>query len=79
MQRLPRVVRNNLVTRSLSTALQAQNVDGEFTETAEYPPIVDPSYYKSKARETLKWHEKIKKITTIEEKQIELNLKKYYG
>lgn len=75
--RASRVLRNNISgSRSLATALQRENVS---SETVEYPPIVDDSCPARKERKKLEWHEKIKKIETIEEKLIEINIPRYYG
>lgn len=74
------VFRQNLIkARQLSTQVQSKNENSEFSEHAEYPPIADTSYKAKKTREVLKWHEKIKKIGTIEEKLIEINIPRYYG
>lgn len=76
---VPRVLRNTFVTsRHLSTAPQ-RDVDSEYTDEAVYPPIMDNSRDAIKAREKNEWHMKIKRIGTIEEKLIEINVPKYYG
>lgn len=62
--------------RQLSTL---QNASNEYSEEPEYPPILDPSLRAKKGRRLHEWYEKIKKIGTIEEKFIELNLPRYYG
>lgn len=75
----PRSLRNQfIVSRHLSTVAQ-QDVDSEYTDEAVYPPIMDDSRDAIKAREKNEWHMKIKRIGTIEEKMIELNIPKYYG
>lgn len=51
----------------------------EYTETPEYPPIKDMSLQGRKLRERQALHKKIKEINTVEEKQIALNMPKYYG
>lgn len=79
MLRLARVRQNIIASRRLTTAIQQQNADSEYSEVAEYPPILDDSYKAKKSRTQLQWREKIKKISTIEEKLIEINLPKYYG
>lgn len=59
---------------------QAVLVDqNEYTETPEYPPILDMSLQKRKLREREIIYEKIKKLNTVEEKQIALNMPRYYG
>lgn len=51
----------------------------DYTETPEYPPIVDTSLKARKLREHQTIHEKIRKLNTVEEKQIGLNMPRYYG
>lgn len=51
----------------------------EFTDTPQYPPILDISYEARKGRETVEWHEKIKSLKTVEEKMFEINMPRYYG
>ncbi|KAG7300263.1 hypothetical protein JYU34_015833 [Plutella xylostella] len=51
----------------------------EYTETPEYPPIQDLSLQSRKARERQSVYDKIRKVKTIEEKQIALNMPRYYG
>lgn len=72
-------MRNTSCSRSLSTVLPVKATKSEFTETAEYPPILDTSYEAKKVRKTLEGRERMKTISTIEEKLIEMNMKKYYG
>ncbi|XP_075979606.1 mitochondrial ribosomal protein S30 [Anticarsia gemmatalis] len=57
-------------------ALVEQN---EFTETPEYPPILDQSLEARKLRERQELHQKIQELNTVEEKQIALNMPRYYG
>jgi hypothetical protein len=72
-------LKNNLVNRQLSTVIQQKNVDNEYSDVAEYPPIEERSIQINMLRRGKRWSEKIKKIETIEEKLIELNLPRYYG
>lgn len=51
----------------------------EYTDTPEYPPILDMSLEARKKRDREALYERIKNINTIEEKQIALNMPKYYG
>ncbi|XP_068622584.1 large ribosomal subunit protein mL65 [Battus philenor] len=53
--------------------------ENEYTETPEYPPILDMTLQARKLRERQKVHENIKKLNTVEEKQIGLNMPRYYG
>lgn len=63
--------------RCLSTKQEAQHE--EYTDEAQYPPILDLSYDANKLRKVQSWHEKIKSLNTIEEKLMELNMPRYYG
>ena len=49
------------------------------TENVIYPPILDLSYRASMRRKDDVWYNKIKKIETVEEKLIGLNMPHYYG
>ncbi|XP_013140448.1 PREDICTED: 28S ribosomal protein S30, mitochondrial [Papilio polytes] len=53
--------------------------ENEYTETPVYPPILDMSLQGRKLRERQSVHEKIKNLNTVEEKQIALNMPRYYG
>ncbi|XP_063368268.1 large ribosomal subunit protein mL65 [Cydia amplana] len=53
--------------------------DNEYTETPEYPPILDVSKEGVKLRKREAKNEKLKNLKTVEEKQIALNLPRYYG
>lgn len=64
--------------RTQSTQVAALNQD-EYTETPEYPPIVDQSLQARKLRERQAVHQKIQRLNTVEEKQIGLNMPRYYG
>lgn len=51
----------------------------EYTEYPEYPPIEDLSYEAKKKKEVEDWSDKVRKCRTVEEKQMKLNMRKYYG
>lgn len=51
----------------------------EYTEYPEYPPIVDRCREAKKKREIGDWSQAIQKCRTVEEKQMKLNMPKYYG
>lgn len=51
----------------------------EYTEYPEYPPIEDLSYESRKKKDAQKWSDAVQKCNTIEEKQMKLNMPKYYG
>lgn len=53
--------------------------EDEYTNTPQYPPILDVSPKKVRERKKISVHEEIKAVKTIEEKQIKLNMPKYYG
>ena len=48
-------------------------------EDAMYPPILDLSPRAVMKREKEKWHNKIKKLETVEEKLYGINMPRYYG
>lgn len=49
------------------------------TENAFYPSILDLSYEAKLKRKNEEWHNKIKKLETVEEKLIGINMPRYYG
>lgn len=51
----------------------------EYTEKPEYPEILDQSHEAKVLRKKQSWYDKIKKLETIEEKQIKINMPRYYG
>ncbi|PZC79902.1 hypothetical protein B5X24_HaOG215666 [Helicoverpa armigera] len=66
-----------LLTRQQSqAALVEQN---EYTESPEYPPILDMSLQGRKLRQRQAVYKKIQELNTVEEKQIALNIPRYYG
>lgn len=65
------------LSRCFSTALQG--TEDEYTNTPQYPPILDMSPEKVKERKIKETHEAIRAVKTVEEKQIKLNMPKYYG
>ena len=74
--RLNRSLLRKICYRSIATT----NIEyDEYTATPQYPPILDLSYKKRKEREKDAVHEKVQAVPTIEEKQIKLNMPKYYG
>lgn len=66
-----------LITRRYAQALQREQ--DEYTDQPNYPPILDmtPNGKKKRERETTR--QNIKNINTVEEKQIALNMPRYYG
>ncbi|KAK5650349.1 hypothetical protein RI129_001378 [Pyrocoelia pectoralis] len=55
------------------------SIEDEYTNTPEYPKIFDTSPRDVKKREALAYYDTIKAVKTVEEKQIKLNMPKYYG
>jgi small subunit ribosomal protein S30 len=51
----------------------------EYTDTPQYPPILDVSYEARERRKRDDWHEKIRSLKTVEEKLFEINMPRYYG
>lgn len=65
------------ISRTFAQALEAE--ENEYTDTPVYPPILDMSLQGRKLREREALHQNIQKINTVEEKQIALNMPRYYG
>ncbi|XP_017785719.1 PREDICTED: 28S ribosomal protein S30, mitochondrial [Nicrophorus vespilloides] len=62
--------------RCFSVGVQQED---EYVPVAQYPKILDTSYEAKQARKKeAKWKE-IKDVKTVEEKQIKLNMPRYYG
>lgn len=75
--RLPRNITNKFpICHKFSTAVLDNE---EYTTTPNYPPILDLSYEKVQERKKESNYEEIKAVKTVEEKQIKLNMPKYYG
>lgn len=53
--------------------------ENEFSETPQYPPILDLSYKGRLKRKHQSWHKEIKDLNTVEEKLIKINMPRYYG
>ncbi|XP_041980674.1 28S ribosomal protein S30, mitochondrial [Aricia agestis] len=69
-----------VVTRLNYSTVQAPLVDeNEYTEKPIYPPILDMSLEARKRRNRQKTYDNIKALNTVEEKQIALNMPRYYG
>ncbi|KOB55859.1 28S ribosomal protein S30, mitochondrial, partial [Operophtera brumata] len=69
-------LKNAYSRRSSQVAVLEQD---EYTETPEYPPILDMSLEGRKKRERESLFTKIRELNTVEEKQIALNMPRYYG
>lgn len=53
--------------------------ESEYTSTPQYPPILDLSLQKRIESKREVKHDEIKAVKTVEEKQIKLNMPRYYG
>lgn len=53
--------------------------DEEYTASPQYPPIRDPSYKKKLERGLDAKNIEIRNVKTVEEKQLKLNMPRYYG
>ncbi|KAK4298493.1 hypothetical protein Pmani_029168 [Petrolisthes manimaculis] len=51
----------------------------EYTDTPQYPPILNTSKRATWQRKKDTWHHNINNLATVEQKMVELNLPKYYG
>nr|CAD7428229.1 unnamed protein product [Timema monikensis] len=72
--------KNNIIPLIRSSLRYYSSVnEDEYSETPEYPPIIDDSLDARKKRLKLSWHDKIKSLKTVEEKLFEINIPKYYG
>lgn len=67
------------VLRRYCAAHNVAEKSSEIAETVEYPPIVENSRKAVLEREKIAWHEEVKKIKTIEEKLIKVNMPAYWG
>ncbi|KAL1489654.1 hypothetical protein ABEB36_013598 [Hypothenemus hampei] len=63
--------------RYMSNVIPQENE--EYTATPQYPPILDLSYKETVKRKAEKEYNEIKYVKTVEEKQIKLNMPRYYG
>lgn len=51
----------------------------EYSETPQYPRILDLSFQAKVKRKEESFHEQIKKLDTVEEKLMKINMPRYYG
>lgn len=54
-------------------------MDEEYTSAPHYPPILDIAPEKRRERKKIEMYEIIKAVKTVEEKQIKINMPRYYG
>lgn len=57
----------------------AQGAVEKREKKVDYPPILEMSRKAVKDREKMAWHEEVKKLNTIEEKLIKVNMPAYWG
>ncbi|XP_065073938.1 large ribosomal subunit protein mL65 [Ochlerotatus camptorhynchus] len=55
------------------------NPNEEYSDQPQYPAIEDLSFKSKKKREIAQWHERIRLLSSVEEKLFEINMPKYYG
>ncbi|XP_026845884.1 28S ribosomal protein S30, mitochondrial [Drosophila persimilis] len=78
MLKLTRV--NQLRASYIRFVAQATSAtSNEYSCQPEYPPIRDLTHKALKRREANDWHEEIRKVPTVEEKIIKVNMPRYYG
>lgn len=65
--------------RKLSKCFSSVAPEEEYTNTPQYPPILDLSFEKKIERKKVSKYDEIKAVKTVEEKQIKLNMPRYYG
>jgi small subunit ribosomal protein S30 len=68
-----------IALRKSTVRIRPLKYEQEYTETPQYPPILDTSYEARKRRMDEQWHEKVKALKTVEEKLFEINMPRYYG
>ncbi|XP_043206788.1 28S ribosomal protein S30, mitochondrial-like isoform X1 [Amphibalanus amphitrite] len=76
------LLKKGINSRCFATTSSSNNVSDvkQAGETeAEYPPVLDTSFKATKDRETQQWHKLIQSLPTVQEKQLELNMSRYYG
>jgi small subunit ribosomal protein S30 len=68
-----------IALRKSTVRIRPLKYEQEYTETPQYPQILDTSYEARQQRMAERWHEKIKALKTVEEKLVEINVPRYYG
>lgn len=62
-----------------AAAIKNDEIKSSSSDNVSYPKILDLSRQACKERKKIAWHEEVKKLNTIEEKLIKVNMPKYYG
>ncbi|XP_022920692.1 uncharacterized protein [Onthophagus taurus] len=77
---LTRLNGNLLIKRILtSKKYSTLTLEDEYTKTPQYPEILDVSYDAKLDRKKQSVYNELQSVKTVEEKQIKLNMPKYYG
>lgn len=76
--RLLRIAQCNIVNYSTKTVTSFKAND-EYLPEAIYPEILDTTTKAKRMKERYSWYEKIQNLKAIEEKQLEINMPRYYG
>lgn len=58
---------------------ESGNAESAVAKRVTYPEILDLSPKERRKRQKIAWHEEVKKLNTIEEKLIKVNIPRYYG
>ncbi|XP_067642227.1 large ribosomal subunit protein mL65 [Eurosta solidaginis] len=84
-RRLLLAILHKMACRGQSTVVahqalsKSRGFESEYNEEAIYPEIQDLTFKACKKREAESWHEQIRKVPTVEEKLIKINMPRYYG
>lgn len=63
----------------ICSSCRLNTLNDEYVEKPEYPPILDVSPKATARRELLEYHEKFKRLNTVEEKLFAINMPRYTG
>lgn len=74
-------IRSSITIKSLKPRCFSSSIaeESEYTSTPQYPEILDLSLKAKLERKRAAIRDEILKVKTVEEKQIKLNMPKYYG
>lgn len=70
---------NSINVRQYTSEPAKQHDNNEVVTKAVYPPIEAITPKRKRELKRIAWHEDVKKLKTIEEKSIKINMPKYYG
>lgn len=77
--RINRTLAPRILSQRKCLSTVAPRESDEYTATPQYPPILDLSPEKNIERKKQAVYDEIKAVKTVEEKQIKLNIPRYYG